>query len=150
MMRATADQPAWSPVSITEANSNQWNSYGTVILPDWVAEDLVGLANVVITVIGAPSATSLNISVGSPTGKIDADGAFEMIPISGIDPTDFVVVKASDGSSQTVSFTDNADGTYSGSGTAIEDGSVDIKPPETMASTGLLIESKGPTTFTII
>ncbi len=149
MTRATADQPAWSPVTVTEANSVQWNSYGITITPDWVAEDLVGLANVNITIVGTPTATSLNVFVGSPTGKLDSDGVVEVVPISGITPTDFVVVKASDGSLQTVTFVDSGDGNYVGTGSSLVTGTVDLLDPSSMHSTGLLIESTGSVSFTI-
>ena len=146
---ANADTPSWSPVSIIEKNSTQWNGHGISILPDWVAEDLRGLANVNITVSGTPTTTEIILAVGAPTGRLDDTGALETIAVTGIVTADFVVLKASDGSTQTVTFTDNGDGTYTGVGTGLATGTADLVAPSAMASTGLLIESTGAATVTI-
>ncbi len=145
---ANADTPAWSPVTIIEKNSTQWNGHGISILPDWVAEDLRGLANVNVTVVGSPSSTEIILNVGAPTGRLDDQGAIETISVTGIVTADFKVLTAA-GATQTVVFTDNADGTYTGVGTALETGTANLVVPSAMASTGLLIESTGAATVTI-
>ena len=149
MTRASADAPAWSSVSVTESNATQWNGFGVSILPDWVAEDLSGLANVNIGIVGTPTSTELVVSVGAPTGRINSDGSVQTVPITGIESGDFVVLKASDGSSQTVTFTDNDDGTYTGVGSGLETGTVNLKSPSLMSSGGTLIESTGAASFTV-
>ena len=139
---------AMIPISIGEKNSRQWNTQGVLVNPTWEASDLVGLTDVVIEVVGTPTALELIVKVYSACGYTAA-GAVKEIAIKGIDPVDIVVTKTSDSSVQTVAFTDNADGTYTGVGTAIESGDVDLKTPANQASTGLLIKSLGAATFTI-
>lgn len=148
MMAATADTPAWSPIRVVESNSSQWNNFGIVVNPDWEAEGLAGLANVDLEVTGTPTATEIIVSVGSDVG-LDSDGSVNSVAITGILTGDFVVLKASDGSTQSVVFTDNGDGTYTGVGTGLVTGTVNLASPSAMTSTGLLIESTGAASFTI-
>jgi hypothetical protein len=140
--RASADTPAWSPVSITEKNSVQFNQFKLSIQPDWVAEDLAGLANVNLTVVSS-SATEVILSVGAPTGKLNSDGSLQTIPITGILTADFTLTGGS------AVFTDNVDGTYTGVGTGITAGDANLVAPSAMTSTGLLIESTGAVPYTV-
>ena len=149
--RATADQPAWSPVNIVESNPTEWDRNGIQVTPDWIAEDLTALANVNMGTSGTPSATEIKVTVGYPTGSVDPNtGAISEVAIVGIEQADFKFLKASDGSTQTpTSMTDNGDGSYTFVFSALETGTVDLVEPASMTTTGLLIESTGPASFTI-
>lgn len=145
----TADAPGWSVMNITLTNPNEWNKYGLVLQPSFVAEDLTSLSDVDLSIVGTATATSVVVSVGVPTGVIDGTGAETKIPISGITTADFTFVKASDGTAQTpTSMTDNSDGTYSFVFTAAVTGSVNLKAPSAQAN-AFLIESTGAASFTI-
>ena len=136
------------PIYIGEKNSRQWNTQGVLLNPTWEPSDLAGLTDVSVEVVGTPTATELIVKVYSACGYTSA-GAVNEIAIKGIDPTDIVVTKTADSSTQTVAFTDNTDGTYTGVGTAIVAGEVNLKTPPNQSSTGLLIESLGAATFAI-
>ena len=144
----TADAPGWTPCSITFANPREWNDYGVLLQPDFVVADLSSLSVVNISVVGTPSSTSLNIYVGAKTGVYDGTGAEVLIPIAGIASADFTVVKASDGTSQSVTFTSVGDGNYTGVGTGLVTGTVNLKAA-TAQSNDFLIESSGAASFTI-
>jgi hypothetical protein len=149
-MRATADAPAWSPVSIVEQNSSEWDQNGIQVTPNWIAEDLGALANVLLVTSGTPSATEIIVEVGYPTGAVDSTGVLENVPVLGIDQADFIFKKASDGSAQVpTGMTDNSNGTYTFQFAALETGTVDLTEPSLMVSTGLLIEAIGPASYTI-
>ena len=148
MQPASADTPAFSPISIVEQNASQWNGFGAVISPNWEAEGLSSLTNVDLSIVGTPSATTIVVNVGAKIG-LNPDGSDSLVAITGIAPADFVVLKATDGSTQTVTYVDNGDGTYTGTGTSLVSGSVNLKAPSAMASSGLLIESTGAVDFTI-
>jgi len=147
MLPATADSPAFSPISIVEQNASQWNGFGAIIAPEWEAQSLASLTNVQLSVVGTPTATSIVLNVGAKIG-LAPDGSDALVQITGLDSSDFVI-KTATGTAQTVTFVDNNDGTYSGTGTSLATGTADLKEPSQMATTGLLVESTGPVTVTI-
>ena len=147
MKAATTDSPAFSPISIVEQNSTQWNGFGVDITPTWEAESLTSLTNVDIAVVGSPTSSVVVVSVGYKTG-LASDGSDEMVAIKGLVAADFTLLKA-DGSTQTITtLTDNADGTYDLNGTGYVTGTVDIVAPETLTS-DILIASTGSAVVTV-
>ena len=148
MVAATADTPAWSPVTIVEANPAQLNKFGLFVNPDWVATELIGAVPVTMTGVGTPSTTEIVVAVGNVYG-LNSDGSVASVPMAGIDPTDIVVTKA--GVTEATSFVDNGDGTYTGTGTysSADELSVCLKAMADMATTGLIIACASPVVITI-
>ena len=137
---ASADSVAYSPVKITESSPAQLNSFGINIAPTWEVASLSSLTNVDVDVVGTPTATEIVLNVGANVG-LNPDGSKALVEITGLLSADFVV-KTTAGATQTVTFTDNDDGTYTGVGTGLVSGTADIVDP-TALSDGLLIESTG-------
>lgn len=137
---ASADSVAYSPVKITESSPAQLNSFGLGITPTWEVTSLSSLTNVDIAVVGTATATEIVLNVGANVG-LNPDGSPALIEITGLTSADFIV-KTTAGATQTVTFTDNNDGTYTGAGTGLSSGTADLVDP-TLLSDGLLIESTG-------
>lgn len=146
MVRASADQPAWSPVTIIEKNSTEWNGFGIQITPDWVAEDLQGLANVNLALISQVENDPYfaTFSILAPTGKLNSDGSKQTVPITGVPQADISLTLAPGSTNAIVGLTDNGDGTYVlETSTYSPDDLINLVEPSAMTSTGLLIESAG-------
>lgn len=144
----TADAPGWSVLNITLTNPNEWNNYGLILQPDFVAEDLTSLSNVNLAVSGTPTSSEIIVSVNYPTGIIDGDGAEVSIPISGIPISDFIFLDGNGSTQSPDSMTDNGDGTYTFAFSVLATGTVNLVVPSSQTNS-FLIESTGASSFTI-
>jgi len=90
MIAATADVPAWSPVTIVENNSNQLNKFGVFVSPDWIASELKGLVPVTAIEGSQPTTVMITVFIGNVYG-LNPDGSIAHTPIAGIDEADFLV-----------------------------------------------------------
>jgi len=141
---ADGSTPGFTPLYVDINNYREWDMYGEFIEPTWSVESLEALVDVELEVSGVPTASSVIIKVYAADG-FDSAGAVKEVAIKGIVEADFVV-----GFGTATSMTDNADGTYTfASSAAFSTGTVNLKAPSAMASTGLLIKSTGAVTVTI-
>lgn len=146
MTRALPDNtPAWTPIAVDEADSNEWNTKGVSILPGWSATLLQPVTSVKVTVVSA-IATLIVLKVAYLDG-IDGDGAVNAVGIAGILQGDFVFTTTAP---TAVVMVDNSDGTYNFPGAGMVSGSVTLKTPALAATTGDPIESTGPAVITIV
>ena len=141
---ADGSTPAFTPFMVNMSNYREWDAFGGHITPTWDAVGKEGLRSVVLEIVGTPTSSLVVVRVYSPDG-LNADGTVKEVAVKGIVQADFVV-----GFGTAVSMTDNADGTYTfTSSAAFSTGTVNLKAPSAMESTGLLIKSTGAATVTI-
>lgn len=141
---ADGSTPAFTPVYIDLDNYREWDMYGEFLEPSWNVNDLEPLVDVDLEIVGTPTTSEVVVRVFASDGY-DSDGAVKKVGIKGIVEADFV-----SGFGTATSMTDNADGTYTfASSAAFSTGTVNLKAPSAMASTGLLIKSTGAATVTI-
>jgi hypothetical protein len=139
---ADGSTPAFTPVMIDLSNWREWDINGDFLTPTWEAASKEGLIPVALEVVGTPSSTSVVVRVYANDG-FDELGAVKKVLIKGIVVADFVVAFG------TATMVDNANGTYTFSGTGFTTGTVNLKAPSLMVSEGLLIKSDGAATVTI-
>lgn len=140
------EAPAFSPLNITEADRNEWNVYGVFVSPLWLTTSLKSLAPVELTVIDVPTATEVKVSVDYMAG-INPDGTLNLIAISGLIDTDFVLTKT-DGTAQIITGVTELNGVYTLAGASLVSGFVTLADP-TNLSDGLLIISSGAVEISI-
>ena len=141
---ADGSTPAFTPLYVDINNYREWDIYGEFIEPTWSVESLESLVDVEVEISGSPTTSQVIVKVYAADG-FDSDGTAKEVAIKGIVEADFVV-----GFGTAASMTDNADGTYTfTSSAAFSTGTVNLKAPSAMASTGLLIKSTGAATVTI-
>ena len=141
---ADGSTPAFTPLYVDINNYREWDIYGEFIEPTWSVESLEALVDVEVEISGSPTSSQVIVKVYAADGYA-SDGTVKEVAIKGIIEADFVV-----GFGTAVSMTDNADGTYTfTSSAAFSTGTVNLKAPSAMASTGLLIKSTGAATVTI-
>lgn len=139
---ADGSTPAFTPVMIDLANWREWDINGEHITPTWEAASKEGLIPVTLAIVGTPSATSVKVKVFAADGYDEA-GLVKETLIKGILVADFVQTFG------TATMVDNADGTYTFSGTGFTTGTINLVAPSAMVSEGLLIKSDGAATVTI-
>lgn len=139
---ADGTTPAFTPVMIDLDNWREWDINGEHVTPTWEAASKEGLIPVTLEVVGTPSAASVVIRVYAADG-LDELGAVKKTLIKGILVADFVQTFG------TATMVDNADGTYTFSGTGFATGTANLKAPSAMVSEGLLIKSDGAVAVTI-
>lgn len=139
---ADGSTPAFTPMMIDLSNWREWDINGDVVTPTWEAASKEGLIPVTLEVVGTPSATSVVVRVYANDG-FDEVGAVKKTLFKGIVVSDFVQTFG------TATMVDNADGTYTFSGTGFTTGTINLKTPSAMVSEGLLIKSDGAATVTI-
>lgn len=142
---ADGSTPAFTPLYLDMDNYRQWDMYGETLEPTWNVNDLEPLIDVVLKVVGTPTASEVVIGVYASDGY-DSDGTVKEVYVKGIVQADFDI----SGVGTATGFTDNADGTYKfTSSSAFSTGDVNLVAPASMASGGLLIKSTAAVTVTI-
>lgn len=139
---ADGSTPAFTPVMIDLSNWREWDINGEFIVPTWEAAGKEGLIPVTLAIVGTPNATTVKVKVFAADGYDEA-GLIKETLIKGILVADFVQTFG------TATMVDNADGTYTFSGTGFVTGTVNLVAPSAMVSEGLLIKSDGAATVTI-
>lgn len=139
--------PGFTPIYIDLGDYREWDMYGEFLEPSWNVNGLEPLIDVNLEIVGSPTTSEIKVRVYAADGY-DADGAVKKVAIKGIVEADW----SSTAGAWTASsgYTDNADGTYTfASAAAFETGTINLKAPSSMVSTGLLIKSLGAATVTI-
>lgn len=139
---ADGSTPGFTPIFMDLSDYREHDMYGELLEPTWNVNDLEALIDVELEEVSA-SSTEVVVRVFSADGY-DSAGATKKVAIKGIIEGDFVT-----GFGTATGFTDNANGTYTFTGTGFTTSTVNLKAPTAMASTGLLINSTGAAAITI-
>lgn len=137
--------PAWTPVVMDLKDAKELNEKGVFVNPDWIPTALEPVTSVELSVVSA-TAAKIVVRVAYFDGY-NHDGSEKLIGVSGILQDDFVFTTTAPTAAAMV---DNGDGTYDFPGVGMVSGTVDLKLPKNMTSTGSPIESTGPAVITIV
>lgn len=144
---ADGSTPAFTPIYMDLKDYREHDIYGELLEPTWNVNDLEPLIDVELEVTGSPTASEIVVKAYSKDGYA-ADGSVNEVAIKGIIEADWVSTAGA--WTGTTGYTDNGDGTYTFASTAaFSTGTINLKEPSAMASTGLLISSTGAATVTI-
>lgn len=127
--------PSLSPVYISLSNNEELDVNGHQIKFSTQLIALKPLIDVKLAVVGAPSDTTVVISVKS---------ALDNTPVKGLLTADFVETLGG----SAITWVDNGDGTYTGTGTTLTTGTIDLRAADLL--TVKAYESTGPVTVTIV
>jgi hypothetical protein len=138
MLTDGSGQATTSPVYVVLEDNLEFDAAGLLVDGGTTASQLTRLADVALTVIGSPSATTIVVDV-----KQSCDGT----PVSGLVVADFILLNGS-GASQTISsVVESAPGRYTLTGTGWVTGTLNLETPEDLSV--LAYESEGAVTITI-
>lgn len=138
MLTDGAGQASTTPVYVVLEDNLEFDKEGALVSAGTTASQLIRLADVTLTVIGAPSATTIVVDVLQ-----SCDGT----PVTGLVIADFILLTGA-GASQTItSVVETAPGRYTLSGAAFVSGTLDIETPEDLSV--LAYESEGAVTITV-
>lgn len=127
--------PSLSPVYMSLTNSDELDVNGVQIRFNTQTIALKPLIDVVLAVVGTPTATTVVISVKS---------ALDNVGVVGLLTADFVETLGGGA----ITWVDNGDGTYTGTGTTLTTGTVDLRAADLL--TVKAYESTGAVTVTIV
>lgn len=126
--------PSLSPIYYTLANSDELDVSGFQMRFNTQLLALKALVNVKLEVVGSPSSSSVTISVKS---------ILDNVGVKGLLTADFVETLGGGA----ITWTDNGDGTYTGAGTSLTTGTVNLRAANLL--TVRAFESTGAVTVTI-
>lgn len=125
-----------APVKITLADTDQYRNNAVVFKPSFSLTKLKCLKDVILTIVGTPTATNIQFTANLFSDNEDVQAAN---PVYGLADGDFKLVDAT-GAAQTIDSigggTAALGGVYTATGTAFVTGLLGLEDPETMPSTG--------------
>ncbi len=126
-----------TPIFFSYKDPSQVEDYPIIIKPTWNPSDLEALKMVNMTIIGAPSATTVVVDVyldhiATHVGTATAN------PVEGLVTADFSFLNGSTGAAQTVTATESTTvaGRYTLAGTGLVTGTLALKDPSLMTTNG--------------
>lgn len=131
MLTDGAAQATTTPVYVVLEDNLEIDQHGILASAGTVINQLVRLADVTLTIIGTPSATTIVVDVLQ-----SCDGE----PVNGLAIADFVLLDA-DGDAQTITVLAEANGRYTLTGVGLVDGTLNLDEPSEL--TVLAYESEG-------
>lgn len=127
-IHSTGDNPTFIPIRFVMDSGIERNDQVAMFNVTWNINSLNGIQPLSLTVVGTPSSTSV---------VVDIEGTDDGVALEGLTlPAQFSFIKASDGSSQTISTVTESTtvpGRYTLAGTGLVTGSLNIKDVITLA-----------------
>lgn len=126
-----------TPIFFSFKDPSQIEDYPILIKPTWNPSDLEALKMVDIDVNGSPSSSLVTVDVylnhiNPSVGSLTAN------PVEGLVTGDFLLLNGSTGAAQTITATESTTvhGRYALAGTGLVSGTVSLKDPSDMTTTG--------------
>jgi hypothetical protein len=130
-----------APFNFTFADAEEWRKEGVVFKPSYNPNILKALSNVKLTLVGTPNATTIQFKVNKSSDNTDVQAAN---PVYGLVQADIELLTAA-GAAQTIGGLSGGDvaaaGVYTLTGTAFVTGTMTLKAPSLMTTSGYFAEN---------